>query len=165
MTGTFTSTATATYTAADISAVMRNITADLVMIASSSGAMTESEAREYGHDIEVLAQRNFLKQIDITLISGGVEYKAFKYEVINEAGDLVSRRPGNAMWPRIANAELRIILTYTSTYSPEEKTKLASKLIISWVKSNADISHPSLSQSSGRDYASNGFGVQRKEYS
>ena len=52
---TQTSTQTTTYTTTDIEAVVRRITSDLVMIASSSGAVTEGRAREWANDIELLA--------------------------------------------------------------------------------------------------------------
>jgi hypothetical protein len=47
-------TATNTYTTLDVETVVRRFTADLVMIAQSSGAMTETEARNYAHDVEAL---------------------------------------------------------------------------------------------------------------
>ena len=48
----YTYAATETYSVADIEVVMRRVTADLVMIASSTGAITEEKARSWGHDIE-----------------------------------------------------------------------------------------------------------------
>lgn len=77
----YSSTETSTYTTTDVEAVMRRITADLVMIAASTGAITESKAREYAHDIELLAKNGYLDYVDVTLISNGVEQKATRFHV------------------------------------------------------------------------------------
>jgi hypothetical protein len=49
-------TYTETYSIADIEVVMRRFLADIVMMATSSGAVTESRARDYAHDVEALAK-------------------------------------------------------------------------------------------------------------
>ena len=48
-------TDTETYSVADIEIVMRRFAADIVMIATSSAAITEGKARDYAHDVELLA--------------------------------------------------------------------------------------------------------------
>ncbi|MEE3528734.1 hypothetical protein QO167_30325, partial [Pseudomonas aeruginosa] len=53
---TYSATQTTTYTTTDIEAVVRRITADLLMIASSSEAVTEAKAKEWAYDIELLAK-------------------------------------------------------------------------------------------------------------
>jgi hypothetical protein len=73
MTNTATASETYSYTTADVETVARRFTADLVMIAQSSGAITEEKAREYAHDVEALAKNGFLDKVDITLLSGTVE--------------------------------------------------------------------------------------------
>lgn len=158
-----TSTQTSTFTTTDIEAVMRRITADLVMIASSSGAITEAEAREWGHDIEVLAKYGYLEYVDLTLLSNGVEYKAARFYV-NESGSLANQRPGNALWPRLSNPRLRIVLATTDDYDAKAQEKMASKMKSSWSSSYEDISHSQLTQSGGREYSSNGYGMERKDY-
>ena len=55
----YTYAATETFSVTDIETVMRRVTADLVMIASSTGAITEEKARGWGHDIEVLAKNGY----------------------------------------------------------------------------------------------------------
>jgi DhnA family fructose-bisphosphate aldolase class Ia len=54
-------TVTETYSVADIEIVIRRVTADLIMIATSTGGWTEALAREYAHDIELLAKKGYLK--------------------------------------------------------------------------------------------------------
>lgn len=161
----YSGTITDTYSVADVEVVMRRVYADLVMIASSSRAVTETEAVNYAFDIELLAKKGFLKFVDLTLMSGGTELRALRYEVDTESGALTTSRPGGVMWPRVDGAELRIVLRYTSDYTAAEKEKMRSKLRNSWSPTNVDTSHLSLSQSANRDYVSNAFGMRRKDFS
>jgi hypothetical protein len=157
-------TDTETYTVADVETVVRRFTADLVMIAQSSGAITEAEARDYGHDIELLAKNGYLKSVDVTLFSGGKEVNATKFTVNTAAGALTMSRPGGVKWPRVADPYLRIVLSYTASYTDAAHQNMRSKLRIEWVSTTADTSHASLRSSGGRDYASNGYGFQRLDY-
>lgn len=161
----YASTATETYSVADIEVVMRRVTADLVMIASSTGAITETSARDYGHDIELLAKSGYLKKVDITLLSYGVERKATRFEVNTTSGDLTMSRPGGVLWPKVSNPTLSIVLSYTATYDAAAREKMVPKLNINWVPTTADLSHPTLTASASRDYISNGYGMQRKDFS
>jgi hypothetical protein len=159
-----TATTTATYTSTDIEKVVRRVTTDLVMIADSSGAITADEARDYGHDIELLAKYGYLKKLDVTLLSAGVEKRAVCYEVNAASGSLTSSRPGGVLWPKVASPFLRLVLSYTSAYDDAARAKMAGKLKISWSPTNVDTSHSGLSASGGRDYASNSYGMQRKDW-
>ena len=159
-----TATATATYTTTDIEKVVRRVTTDLVMIADSSGAITADKARDYGHDIELLAKNGYLKKVDVTLLSAGVEKRAVRYEVNTVSGSLTSSRPGGVLWPKVASPYLRLVLSYTSAYDDAARGKMASKLKIGWSPTDADTSHSGLAASGGRDYASNSFGMQRKDW-
>ncbi|MEH3046687.1 HORMA-1 domain-containing protein [Sphingomonas adhaesiva] len=159
-----TATATATYTTTDIEKVVRRVTTDLVMIADSSAAITADKAREYGHDIELLAKNGYLKKVDVTLLSAGVEQRAVCYEVNTASGNLESSRPGGVLWPKVASPFLRLVLSYTSAYDDTARAKMAGKLKIGWSPTSADTSHSGLSASGGRDYASNSYGMQRKDW-
>ncbi|BEP66809.1 MULTISPECIES: hypothetical protein [unclassified Variovorax] len=161
----YTYAATETYSVADIEVVMRRVTADLVMIAASTRAITEEKARNWGHDIEVLAKNGYLKKVDLTLLSFGVEQKATCFEVNVVSGDLKMSRPGGVMWPQVPSPELRIVLSYTSDYDDAAREKMSPKLKINWVPSTADLSHSTLVANTSRDYASNGYGMQRKDFS
>ena len=159
-----TATATATYTTTDIEKVVRRVTTDLVMIADSSGAITGDKARDYGHDIELLAKNGYLKKIDVTLLSSGVEKRAVCYEVNTASGSLTSSRPGGVLWPKVTSPYLRLVLSYTSAYDDAARGKTAAKLKIAWSPTDADTSHSGLASSGGRDYASNSYGMQRKDW-
>jgi Bacterial HORMA domain family 1 len=158
------STATYTYSVSDIEIVMRRFSADIVMIATSSAAISEERARTYAHDVELLAKGGYLKSVDLTLLSGAVEVRAVTYNVNTSSGDLETSRPGGVMWPRVQSPDFRIVLAYNDTYTASAREQMKGKLKIGWVTSYADTTHSSLSRSGGRDYASNGFGLQRKDF-
>lgn len=165
--GSATTTGSLTYSTVDIEKVVRKVTTDLKMIAQSTGAITEALAQTYGEDIEVLAQYGYLESVDFTLLTGGengTEVKATKYIVNTDAGDLTSSRPGGVLWPRVANPYLRIVLTYTSSYDSTARSSMSSRLNVAWQPTSVSTSHLSLTRSGGRDYASNGWGMQRKDF-
>lgn len=160
---TYASTQTSTYTHSDVEAVVRRITTDLVMIAESSGAETEDTVRGWGHDIELLAKNGYLEMVDVTLLSHGEEQKAVRYQV-DASGGLSNERPGNARWPKVGGAFLRITLFYHSSYDQTARERLAGKMKTSWTKSYADTSHSQLTKSGSREYSSSGFGMKREDY-
>jgi Bacterial HORMA domain family 1 len=164
MTYSATASETYSYTTADVEAVARRFTADLVMIAQSSAAITEERAREYAHDVEALAKKGFLEKVDLTLLSGGIELRATQYTVNTASGDLTMSRPGGVMWPRVANAYLRIVLFPTDDYTLTQRAAMSGKLKINWSPTSDDTSHAALKAAGGRDYASNAFGMQRKDF-
>lgn len=164
MSSTATSTASQTYTTLDIETVMRRIKAEFVMIAQSTGAITEAQARSYGHDAEVLAKKGYLQSVDATLFSNGVEVTATRYEVNTAAGDLTMSRPGGVMWPRVALPYLRVVLSYSAAYTAQAREAIKPSLEIGWIPCSDDISHSTLSKGGSRDYASNGWGMQRTDY-
>jgi hypothetical protein len=133
------------------------------MIADSSGAMTRTEAEEYGHDVEYLAKKGYLKYVDVTLFSYGAEVKAVRYTVNTAAGSLTSSRPGGVLWPKVSGARLSVIVGPTQSFWLDQNVKNALK--IPWGPTNQDISHRTLQESSGRSYVSNAYGVQRQDYS
>lgn len=159
-----TRTSSSTYTVADIENVVRRAKADLTMIAESTQAWTSEQTGNYLHDIETLAKNGYLAWFDVTLLSYGVEQKAVRFDVNVEAGSLTTSRPGGVLWPKVAGANLRIVLGYTDAYTTAAREAIRPKLKIGWVPSHADTSHSSLSSCGGRDYASNSYGMQRKDW-
>jgi hypothetical protein len=159
-----TRTASATYTTTDIENVVRRMRADLTMIAESTGAWTPQKAEEYAHDIEVLAKAGYLKWVDVTLLHNGAEQKAVRFDVDTDAGSLITNRPGGVLWPRIAGADLRIVISYTDAYTSTAREATRGKLKIDWTPSNDDTSHSGLTSSGGRNYVSSSYGMQRKDW-
>ena len=148
----------------DIEKVTNRFRADIIMIAQSSGAITEACAHDYAHDVELLAKEGYLKSVDLTLLSRGVEVRAVKFDVITEAGDLTMSRPGGVRWPKVDDPRFRIILNYNSTFTSLAKQKMKPKLKRTWTTCYDDTSHSNLISSGGRDYASNGWGMNRKDF-
>jgi hypothetical protein len=161
---TSTDSASYTYTDVDIEKVVRRFAADIVMIAQSSGAIQESEAKEYAADVETLAKMGYLTSVDVTLFSNGNEVRAVTYTVNTVAGDLTSSRPGGVLWPKVYQPELRVVLWYSDAYDAAARQTMGPKLKHGWLPTHADTRHSSLTQTSSRDYASNGWGLQRKDY-
>lgn len=159
---TYSASQTETYSTADIENVFRRFTTDLRMIADSSGAMTRAKAEEYGHDVEYLAKRDYLKYVDVTLFVNGEEEKAVRYTV-NTSGDLTPSRPGGVLWPRMSGTRLSVIIGPTQSFWL--LPTVMSYLKIPWGPTNQDISHSTLNASAGRSYVSNAYGVQRQDYS
>jgi hypothetical protein len=159
-----TRTASATYTFVDVENVVRRVKADLIMIGDSTGAWTSAKAAEYAHDVEALAKNGYLAWVDVTLFSSGVEVKAVRFEVDTNAGSLTTSRPGGVLWPSVCGAYLRVILGYTDAYTPAARETMKSKLKIGWVACSDDTSHANLTSSGGRNYASNAYGMQRKDW-
>jgi hypothetical protein len=164
MTQTRTASATASYTVLDVEKVVRRVKADLLMIADSTGGWTPETAGHYAHDIEVLAKAGYLDYVDITLFSNGVEVKAARFDVDTDAGGMICARPGGVLWPRVAGAYLRLVLGYSATYTADARAAIESQLEIDWSPTDADTSHSSLNRAGGRDYASNAFGMPRRDW-
>ena len=158
------STYTQTYTETDIEIVTRRFRADLLMIAQSSGALTEDKAHDYAHDVEILAKEGALRFVDLTLLSGTSEIEAARYTVDDSGGNLSMSRPGGVLWREVDNPVFRIVIRYTSKYDSATKQKLSNKLRIHWVPTSEDITHSSLTQVGTRDYTSNGWGMHREDY-
>ncbi|MGO8061474.1 hypothetical protein ACC716_25130 [Rhizobium johnstonii] len=165
MSATYSSTATGSYTVTDIGIVVRQFTTDLKMIASSTRAMTEKEASEYGADVELLAAKSYLKAVDITQMFGGKEVRAVKYHVDQNTGALKSSRPGGVRWPELLGSSIRIVMSHTDSFNEAALQSLRGRLNISWGFTSIDTSHSSLTSSGGRDYASNGWGLRREDWS
>ena len=142
-------TDTETYSVADIEIVMRRFSADIIMIATSSAAITEAKASDYAHDVELLAKAGYLEAVDLTLLIGGVEVRASRYEVNSSSGDLTMSRPGGVLWPRAGGSHFRIVLSYTDAYTSAARERIRGRLRIGWVPSSADTSHSGLKLTGG----------------
>lgn len=163
MSSTYTSSST--YTFADIETVLTSFRTDLLMIADCTGALTADKARRYASDIETLVKHGYLQSVDVTLLDyWNNELRATQYTVDTVSGSLTNRRPGGVRWPFTPNGSVRIVFCHTAAYNAEAAESIRRQLEYSWGPANTDISHSSLRSSGGRDYASNGFGLQRKDF-
>lgn len=163
MSGTYTSSST--YTTADIEKVLTRFLTDLLMIADTTKAITQDEVRSYARDIERLAKNGYLQKVDVTLLdSSGAELKAVVYDVDTDAGGLTSSRPGGVVWPYTPNGSIRVIVWYTDLYDNNAREKMKPVLEKPWSPTSTDTNHNSLASAAGRNYESNGFGMQRKDF-
>lgn len=152
-----------TYTDSDIETVMRRFAADIQMIAQSSGAISADKIREYVHDVEVFAKEGHLKDVDVTLLDGGSEIRAARFEVHDSAANLAMLRPGGFLWPLMNNPDLRIVI-HTKNYDAIAKVKIKHKLKLDWTDTNVDTRHLSLMSKEARSYESNGWSMMRRDY-
>ncbi len=159
-----TTTATGTYTALDVQKVVRRVAADLRMIAESTGCWDPATTADYVHDVEELAKEGYLATVDVTLSSRGVEVKATRFTVNAAASGLANQRPGDALWPRLPDPQLRIVLSYAPGYDAAAARTMAPKLRVGWVSCNDDTSHSALTPGGGRTYSSNSYGMERKDW-
>ena len=156
---------TATFSVSDIETTFRRFRSDMIMIADSTKAITRQKAEDYAADAEYLARRGYLKKVDVTLLnSAGIELRACCYTVNEQASDLTSSRPGGVLWPNVTSSQLRVVLTHTDGYDDAAKAAARPYLKVSWVPTSADTSHSSLASGGGRNYVSNAYGLQRKDF-
>lgn len=159
-----TATKSATYTDADVVKCIINVRADLLMIGSASGAWVAEEARKYADDIETLAKAGYIDWVDVALFDGSTEQCAVRYMMSGDASGWTSSRPGGVLWPRLANPQLQVVISPTPSYTATAQAAMRPKLKINWGPSDADTSHSGLQSNGGRDYASNAFGIARKDW-
>ena len=151
-------THTRTYTESDIETVFRRFKADLLMIAQSSRALSESDALDYAHDLELFAKEKVLKFVDLTLLDGTSEVEAARYTVDASGGLSTTRRPG-VMWQRVREPRFRVVVQHTSA-----PNHLTARLRLRWANTNEDVSHAGLIEAGSREYSSNGWALRRQDY-
>lgn len=157
-------TMSSTYTREDVLKVVRRIKATLMMIAESTGGWTEDQTADYVHDIGELATAGYLKSIDLSLLDSGTEVRATVFTMNAAAGTMTDQRPGDGLWPIVANPFLRVVLRYNASYTSAARAAMKPKLNVDWQPSTADTSHSGLTASAGLTHASNGYGVERTDW-
>lgn len=164
----YTGTLTQTYSVADIGKVIDCIAADLDMNSQSTGLLTRDLVKKYAADVKALAQKSYLLEANIVLYdSSGEPIRAAKYEVSTDASTLTAHRPGNNLWPRTPSGELSIVVRYSQKWrdlTDAQRAAFRQTLSTGWTTSNTDLSFPSLTRSTDRNYVSNGWGVTKSVY-
>ena len=163
-----TGTLTQTYSVADIGKVIDCIAADLDMNSQSTGLLTRDLVKRYAADVKTLAQKGYLLEANIVLQdSSGTVIRAAKYEVSTDASTLTAHRPGNNLWPRTPSGQLNIVVQYSPKWhglTDAQRTAFSETLNTGWGPSSTDLSFPSLTRASDRNYVSNGWGVTKSIY-
>ena len=159
-----TRTATRSYTDLDVEKVVTRVGTDMRMIADSTRGWDAVTTANCVHDVQALAVAGYLEAIDLTLLDAEREVKAARFVVSESASGWANQRPGDALWPRLANPELRIVLIHNASYDEEARRKMASKLKNNWGACLTDIDHGSLQRGGNRSYASSSYGMQRTDW-
>lgn len=159
---------TVTFTIADIGEVIDCFAADLDMTSQSTGLLTRDLVKQYAADVKTMAQKGYLLEANIVLRDSAREViRAAKYEVSIDASALTSRRPGNNRWPYTLSGDLRVVVRYSQKWhglTDAQRAEFLQALSTRWTTSNTDLSFPSLTRSSDRNYVSNGWGVIKSVY-
>ncbi len=167
-TGTY--TRDRTFSVADIKDVLGSFGADFGMVVSSSavGGWPRSHIDVVLADLVMYAKASYLAAIDVTLLSStGVEVKAARYNVSENAYGWSTDRPGNSLWPRNPAGRIRLTAIFASSWAGETASSRESfkrSLNLSWSDSDDDLSHADLTGRLDRRFASNGFGLEKLTY-
>lgn len=156
------------YTTADIARVFDCFAADFDMCAQSTGLRDRDDVRKTAADVRAMAQRGYISTVDICLLdANGNIIRANKYAVSTNASLWTAQRPGNNLWPRTPNGNLKLVITQTNTWqalTTQQKAAFIATLNTTWVDCDIDTSYPNLARSDDRDYASNGYGLRKTTY-
>jgi hypothetical protein len=162
---------TKTFTKADIRKVIENFSADFFMIVEATGLHSRDYVAKITHDLNIFAEFDCLIQVMLLLKDkNGKKLKAAVYTVSNSAIGWSADRPGNNLWPRTTDGTLSVIATMTSAWNNKTESQKADfvknySLNWAWSASTSDSSVMGLSSASAQQYASNGYGWERKNYS
>ena len=165
-----TGTQTSTFTVVDIRRVVENFAADFAMIGEATGLRTRDEVASTVQDLGLFAELGYLQEISVFLETpSGAQPRARKYSVSRSATGWTTQMPGDNLWPRLPNTQLRVVATFSDEWwlmSEEEKQKVRSRFGIqgTWARTNTDTSFRHLAGAVDRRYASNGYGMERKSY-
>jgi hypothetical protein len=166
---TATTTLSSTYSTVDVGKVVDQFTADFHMLGAATGLASPQRAADVGHDIKLMAKRDYIDRVDIVLLNAaGKEIRAAKYTVSTDAGLWSPQRPGDNLWPRQVGGSLSVVVSYTSTWyelSVEARRRFHNEECRrAWGPSSIDTTYPGLVGRFDRRYASNAYGMERTLY-
>ena len=167
-----TSTRTSTYTVLDIKKTFEGCEADIRTIARRTGKWTMDYVDDIFHDIIKLAEKEYLRSVDIVLIedNSGTVIKASKFKINSNGTASSSDRAGkNNDWSNIPNTHLSVILEYSQTWkklssSDKDKFRNDNNFQVSWTSSSIDNTFPHLKSNDKQLYASKGYELQKTVY-
>ena len=167
-TGSRTYEATNEYTVADIKRVVDRFAADFYMIGMATGLRTREQIAKTVSDIKIYAEAEYLQSIDVTLFdTGGSEVKAVQYRVSNNAGGWTNQQPGNNLWPYSPTGTLKITISMSTSWfklTEAQRIRFDEFNGLTWPDGNRDLSHSTLIKQFDRQYASNGYGMEKNIY-
>jgi hypothetical protein len=161
---------TDTYTDADVARVMSCFAADYDMVRESCGLHGDTDfADKIVLDVETLAVNGYLSRVDVALNDRhGRELRAAAYTPSTAAAGWTAQRPGGCVWPRTPDGALLVVVSYSSRWAalgPRGQSIFRQRhLRLDWSPSSMDLSHPGLSGTADRLYASAAYGMSRVSY-
>jgi len=163
-------TYTSTYTVADVRRVLGSFGADFAMMVATAGLSADwprNTIEKLVADLVEFANAGYLKELHVSLCSGGTELRAARYTMSTSAYGWTNDRSGGCIWPRTPTGAITVIAVYTEKWkraTDNEKSLLKQRLQLAWTPADADLSHVGLAQRQDRRYASNGFGLERMSF-
>ena len=122
---------------------------DLKMIGKSTDKWDNKYVKEVSHDVIIFAASNYIKAVDVTLLSADkTPIKAAKYYVnVKSQGSDKSKEK----WPNIENSTLAVVLHYNSLWhglNKQQKEEFMKKnnFKIAWIASDFDLSYTNLNE-------------------
>ena len=172
MYSTNTNTCTSTYTVIDVRKTFEGCETDIRTIARRTGKWTVDYVDKVFHDVLLLAEEGYLKNVSIALIDSetDIPLRAAKFIVNSDGTVMSSDKAGrNTEWPNNFDTKLTVILTYTNNWlnlTKNEQITFRNKnnFKIGWSSSDIDNDFPNLSSSQRQLYASNGYELQKMDY-
>ncbi|MBL9080890.1 MAG: hypothetical protein JNK76_03740 [Planctomycetales bacterium] len=163
-------TRTTTFTASDIRKVVDNFAADFSMMGQATGLKTREQIASTVGDLKIFAETGFLTEVTVILKdANGKQIRGAIYKVSESAVGWQSDRPGGNLWPRTPGGALKVVATVKDSWfskTPEQKTAFAQAygLTGTWPLTDEDTSLSGLTASYAQKYASNGYGMERTNY-
>lgn len=159
-----------TYTVVDVRKVFECLTADLVMLAYRTRALTVERARNLAFDLTLLAVDDYLKEVRFALVAKDGSVLAVRTcHPTEDAGLWDGAAPGANNWPCAPDGAFRTKVSYTPAWyamTADERTAYTKDLKLNWVA----IWSPEVFETEGlvsdgtRRYASRGYGLSRADY-
>lgn len=165
-----TGTQTTTFTIADVRRVVNNFGADYFMIAQSTGLRSRTQVEETVTDLTIFADEGYLLAVVIILWDAqGNKIKGRRYVVSRTAVGWTSDGPGGNNWPKTLDGRLQIIATLSDTWwqldeNGQQSVKQRLGIVGGWSRTSTDTSFKDMNGTQDRQFASNGFGMQRWTY-
>ena len=158
-------TVTETYTRTDIAKVFELFTAELRLIARSTGLWTQEYALQVSEDIVAFAEHEYLHEVHIVLSDAqGVPVQVHEYKVSTEASGWTMQGPRGNVWPETPGGSLTVLLSYGPKWGALDdaaRARFKSQRRCSWSPSTIDTRYPGLTSTETRTYASNAYGLRR----
>lgn len=158
-------TATETYTSTDIAKVFEVLTAELRLIARSTGLWTQDYALQVSEDVVAFARNEYLREVHVVLSGArGDVMRVHEYKVSTDASGWSMQGPRGNVWPETPGGSLRAILFYGPGWDALDETARArfrSQRHLQWSPTTIDTNYPGLTTTETRTYASHAYGLRR----